>query len=303
MRLEATKVARNNLLSNGPSVSLPVRNSRSCNALAFSTTDPNFLAVGLDKVRGDPSLVIWDIQAASPALSMNVGTGSYAPQSPLRSTSRADAGARTDVRVVHQHAPTEIVSSLAWVPQSANLLLGSISHRWLRLFDLRSSTPTTTNVAIKVHGIATDPCDSNRFASFGERIITVWDVRRMPNPLLTFTEGDAAADGARPHTNGAYSSIEFSSTRRGTLATMGKDGSYVRFWDLQKVQATVYTSTRPSKRERSRESSTSSTRAPRLSWANLPWAASTGMQSTHGASPLSSPFSLVLSDTRKSKTD
>ncbi|KAF9650593.1 hypothetical protein BDM02DRAFT_1336385 [Thelephora ganbajun] len=53
MRLEATKRTRDGVLSSGPSVSIPVRSSRACNTLSFSRIDPNYLAVGLEKQRGD----------------------------------------------------------------------------------------------------------------------------------------------------------------------------------------------------------------------------------------------------------
>lgn len=37
------------------------RYSRSCNVLAWNPVYPNILACGLDKVRGDQSAFIWDI--------------------------------------------------------------------------------------------------------------------------------------------------------------------------------------------------------------------------------------------------
>ncbi|OJA09864.1 hypothetical protein AZE42_06257 [Rhizopogon vesiculosus] len=166
IRLEATRVARNNVLSSGPVVTLPVRNSRSCNVLAFCNVDPNYLAVGLDKVRGDSSL-IWDIQSATPSFSLSLpstldeeAVSNAVLGRPQPRMARADViSHRTDGRVLQQHAPTEILSALAFLPQSTHLLLAGISARWLRLFDLRTPKPTTTNIATKVHGIATSPID------------------------------------------------------------------------------------------------------------------------------------------------
>ncbi|KIL59700.1 hypothetical protein M378DRAFT_996956 [Amanita muscaria Koide BX008] len=76
IRLQASSHARSqnpgsqysSVLSTGPTIPLAVRNSRACNALSFSTADPNYLAVGLDKVRGDPSLVIWDLTTTKSSL-------------------------------------------------------------------------------------------------------------------------------------------------------------------------------------------------------------------------------------------
>ncbi|KAG1854355.1 hypothetical protein C8R48DRAFT_721684 [Suillus tomentosus] len=305
IRLEATKVARNNILSSGPVVTLPVRNTRSCNALAFCNADPNYLAVGLDKVRGDSSLIIWDIQSATPLLSpssppnLNLTEDSVLEARPQPRIARAEVGHhRTDGRVLQQHAPTEVVSALAFLPQSTHMLLAGISARWLRLFDLRSAVPATTNIATKVYGIATSPIDPHQIACCGDGIITVWDARRLLHPLLMFTEKDAAADGARPRAgSGSFvNHIEFSSSRRGVLAAHEKDSSYVRFWDLQQAQG----SENNSDGERSRESS--QTQTAKRSWA--PWTAGgaangNGNEMRHSNVESQEALALVLSDTHK----
>ncbi|OJA09865.1 hypothetical protein AZE42_06256 [Rhizopogon vesiculosus] len=46
----------------------------------------------------------------------------------------------------------------------------------------------------------------------------------------------AGAGSANSNTAGFVDHIEFSSSRRGVLATHEKDTSYVRFWDLQQAQ-------------------------------------------------------------------
>jgi len=273
-----------------------VRNSRSCNALAFCNVDSNYLAVGLDKVRGDSSLIIWDIQSATLSLSLSklstLDEDAIARR-PQPQIARADpVGHRTDQRVLQQHAPTEVVSALAFLPQSTHLLLAGISARWLRLFDLRTPAPTITNIATKVHGIATSPMDPHQIACCGDGIITVWDARRLPHPLLTFTEKDAAADGARTRAVPFVNHIEFSNSRRGVLAAHEKDASYVRFWDLQQAQGSEI-----SDGERFGFGEPSQFRTAKRSWA--PWtAAGPGTRASSGEPQ--EAFSLVLSDTRKS---
>lgn len=274
-----------------------MRNSRSCNALAFCEADPNYLAVGLDKVRGDPSLTIWDVQSCIPTLSVtNGGLSDEASLTrPHPRVARADVGPRADLRVLQQHAQTEVVSALAFLPQSSHLLLAGISARWLRLFDLRTPVPPTTNVASKVSGIATNPTDANQVACCGDATITIWDVRKLSNPLLTFSEKEAEADGARPRPSSVIHRIEFSNSRRGQLGAMEKDSTYVRFWDLQHAQATDG----PSDGDRSRDPSHA--RIPRRSWTNLPWATSaSGIKQT--SSELQESSVLVLADTRRSKS-
>ena len=282
---------------------MPVRNSRSCNTLAFCGADPNYLAVGLDKVRGEASLVIWDLVTVTPSLSIKA-TGapstSVIPTHPQPQIPRGDLGPRTDARILQQHAPAEVVSSVAFLPKSTTALIAGISHRWLRLFDFRSQTPQVTNIASKVHGIVTDPFDPHRIGCYGDGIATIWDSRRLVHPLLTFTEKDATADGARVRPNPTITSIEFSPVRRGLLATLEKDANHVRFWDLQHAEVV---SVSPEGRI-SRDSSHSS-RVTRLSWANpmLPWATSGMGHATPPATPgesTQSPYHLVLSNTRRS---
>lgn len=307
IRLEAAKYARrNNVLSSGPIVSLPVRNSRSCNALAFCAEDPNYLAVGLDKVRGDSSLVIWDINTALPALSLPVSSPNTSTNFASTATRphpqipRGDVGPRTDTKILQQHAPTEIVSSLSFLPQTTHLLLAGISHRWLRLFDLRSPVPSTSSVASKVHGIVTDPFDAHRIGCFGDGLVTIWDARKFLHPVLTFTERDASADGARVRSNSVYTTVEFSSTRRGMLATMERDASYVRLWDLMHAQGSRLDGN-GTEGDRSRDSSMSSVQLTKRSWANLPWTANpTNSQTIPSPKESESSMSVVLSNTRRS---
>ena len=312
IRLEAGKQAQQkNILSSGPTVTLPIRNSRSCNALAFSEADPNYLAVGLDKVRGASSLIIWDISTFTSSLTLPITAPNNVTPSPPRPQPQIpkldhQATSRMDQHILQRHAPTEVVSSLAFLPSSTHLLLAGISHRWLRLFDLRSQT-TGINVASKVNGITTDPFDPYRVACFGDGVINVWDARKLHQPLLMFSERDAIAGGTRLRPGSVYANIEFSSTRRGCLATLEKDSNYVRFWDLLEVKThsaeenmasggrVPESEIKPSPRD--------STRASRRSWAaNLPWPAGDKQLSPKqkDVSDVSSQSSFTVSDTRRS---
>ncbi|KIP06122.1 hypothetical protein PHLGIDRAFT_107382 [Phlebiopsis gigantea 11061_1 CR5-6] len=311
LRLETTRSAKNQGLTSGPCVTLPVRNSRSCNALAFCAVDPNYLAVGLDKVRGDSSLVVWDTVTATPTLSIktssqltfNVAPAGTPPR-PAPAIARGELAPRTDPRVVQQLAPAEIVSSVSFIPKSTTMLLAGISHRWLRLFDLRSSSPAVFSVASKVHGIATDPFDPHRVACYGDGGVTIWDTRRLTHSLLTFTEKDASADGARVRPNAVLTSVEFSPVRRGLLATLEKEANHVRFWDIQQMEPTMG---KTPDRSRSRDSTTS-TRAVRMSWVNasnmLPWSTPATSHASIPITPADTsqlPPQLVLSNTRRTK--
>ncbi|GJJ06539.1 hypothetical protein Clacol_000731 [Clathrus columnatus] len=276
-----------------PSVtSLPVRTSRACNTLVFSSRDPNYLAVGLDKVRGEPSLVIWDVESASSKV-FNVKTGdggvrggentsaqvqsvpnSFSATFGSTSTSTSTPYTRLDPllpsntprndKYMIQHwLHTETVTSLSFMPHTTDLLIAGVSHRGIRLFDLRSpsgvvgsagsnpnasttgsGSPTSPSnpqsIPTKaVHGLCYDPFDYHQFASFGEDgFVRIWDYRYFTSPVLSFSERDALSDGAEmsPAVN-SIAAIEYSKTRRGSILTLERDAHVVRVWDT--IRATV----------------------------------------------------------------
>ncbi|KAH9932531.1 uncharacterized protein B0H18DRAFT_1083268 [Fomitopsis serialis] len=276
---------------------------------ASCLADPLCRFQSATRVRGDHSVVVWDVHAAIPLLSLKAESPKsathHAPSSSRSNNqSQRDITPKSGPRIFQQHAPAEMVSSVAFLPTSSSLLLAGISHRWLRLFDLRSPQDSPLSVASKVHVVVTDPFEPHRIGCFGDNVATIWDARRLAQPLLTFTEKDAGADGVRTKNGSEFMTMEFSNTRRGVLATLGKDAHHVRFWDLQ--QAEVVDASSPD-RARSRDSSQSSkiTR----SWTNpssiLPsaWTGSGGSNASPVAAPNErrSPYHLVLSDTRKTK--
>lgn len=57
---------------------LSVKMSRPCNVVSFSKTNPHLLAAGLDKVRNDPCLLVWDVSQAVDSYN-NTPTGSQTP--------------------------------------------------------------------------------------------------------------------------------------------------------------------------------------------------------------------------------
>lgn len=58
--------------------SLGVKMSRSSNVVSFSKTHPYLLAAGLDKVRNDPCLLVWDVSRSLDSY-CNTPTGSQTP--------------------------------------------------------------------------------------------------------------------------------------------------------------------------------------------------------------------------------
>ena len=212
---------------------------------------------------------------------------------------RTELGPRVDPRLLQTHSQNESVHSLAWLPQSSHLLVAGLSQRLLRLFDLRSPAPAVAHAQGRVYALSPDPFEPHHLAAAGDGIVTVWDSRKLPTPLLIFSERDALADGTVIPSSGVrrVTDLAFSPVRRGVLATLGQDASYVRLWNITKTESFEAPPT-------IRASDVS--RTPKMSWTNatsmLPWNASGGTPGVTTDNTQSSPspnVSLVLSDTRK----
>ncbi len=264
--------------------------------------------------------MIWDVQSHTSSLVLSPAPPSPThivapPPSPARPSTgltpsprsqqhpipRTELSPRADPRLLQTHSQNESVHSLAWLPQSSHLLVAGLSQRLLRLFDLRSSTPAVAHAQGRVYALSPDPFEPHHLAAAGDGLVTVWDVRKLPTPLLVFSERDALADGTRIQSSGVrrVTYLEFSSVRRGVLATLSQDASYVRLWNVIKTELF---DAPPTIR------ASDVTRTPKMSWTNatsiLPWSASSGSLTvtTDSSQPSSNAsYSLVLSDTRKCK--
>ena len=291
---------------------------RACTSLAFCGVTPRYLAVGLEKLRNDPSLMIWDVNSYTSTLMLSPAPSPThivaPPPSPARRSPglppspraqhpipRTELGSRADPRLLQTHSQNESVHSLTWLPQSNHLLAAGLSQRLLRLFDLRSSAPAVAHAPGRVYALSSDPFEPHHLAAAGDGVVTIWDVRKLPTPLLVFSERDALADGARIRNSSVrrVTDLAFSSVRRGILATLGQDASHVRLWNVIKTELF---DAPPTIR------ASDVTRTPKMSWTNatsmLPWSASGGSLTVTTDSAPPSPnasYSLVLSDTRRCK--
>ena len=146
-------------------LSLPIKHQRLCNAVAFGHNA--LLATGLERVRNDFCLNIWDIsRSASTSLS---------PSSP-RPGSR-----RQTVEPFRQLASSEAITSIKFFSQP-DVLVAGVKGVCLRVYDLRENTgsPSLQLQTNCVHNIAIDLLDENYFASAAptkDSIIQVWDRR------------------------------------------------------------------------------------------------------------------------------
>ena len=146
-------------------LALPIKHQRLCNAVAFGQNA--ILATGLERVRNDFCLNVWDINRSA--------SSSPSPSSP-RPGSR-----RQTVEPLRQLASSEAITSIKFFSQP-DILVAGVKGVCLRVYDLRENTgsPSLQLQTNCVHNIAVDPLDENYFASAAptkDSIIQVWDRR------------------------------------------------------------------------------------------------------------------------------
>lgn len=202
----------------------PIRHQRKCNSIAFSTK--NFVATGLDRVRNDVCLNIYDLN------NPNV-TSSSEPYKKL--------------------ASSEAISSIKFFSNQPDTLLAGVSRSCIRIYDLRGELcdyirkskivmlmvldSSTSGVAQhptrQVHNIAIDPLDENYFISAGttgDPTVTVWDQRFVKQR----SSSDASSSGAvlefRPIVDNSHSatiwSLRYSGTKRATFGVLANTGEF-----------------------------------------------------------------------------
>ncbi|KAL8670414.1 MAG: hypothetical protein Q9168_005043 [Polycauliona sp. 1 TL-2023] len=157
---------------------LPVRQQRPCNAVAFSKT--GLLATGLERVRVDFCLNIWDI---SRRLSESTPTSGKSSLEPVRKL-----------------ASSETITSIKFFLGQPETLAAGVKGTCIRLYDLREhlgNAPLQFQTAA-VHNLAIDPLDENYLASAvtqKDTTIQIWD-RRFPFPSSAASLGSGTTQNA-----------------------------------------------------------------------------------------------------------
>ena len=146
-------------------LSFPIKHQRLCNAVTFGHNA--LLATGLERVRNDFCLNVWDINRNTPT--------SPSPSSP-RPGSR-----RQITEPLRQLASSEAVTSIKFFNQP-DVLIAGVRGACLRIYDLRENvgTPSLQLPTSCVHNIAIDLLDDNYFASAAtskDSTIQIWDRR------------------------------------------------------------------------------------------------------------------------------
>lgn len=143
---------------------LNLKMSRTCQAVAFSTIGK--LAVGLERVRNDNSLYIWDVNRLSSLDSTSHGF-------PVDMAPFSEPSERLEASVS--------VSSVKFFEDNPNLLVAGIKGQGLRIHDLRDR-PHGSTISMQTkccNNLAIDYADPNYFASsaLDHPGVMVWDRR------------------------------------------------------------------------------------------------------------------------------
>lgn len=219
--------------------SLPIKNQRLCNAVAFGTS--SLLATGLERVRNDFCLNIWDISRGAPSSSL--------PSSP-----RPISG-RSTIEPVRKLASSEGITSIKFFEQS-DILVAGVKGTCIRIYDLRENTgnPSLQVQTGCVHNIAIDALDDNYFAAAApakDSTIQIWDRRvglsssasligagldhhsQQHGPALEFRKAFDEPNGASQAT---IWSLKYCKSQRGCLGALASTGNY-KFFQTKKQYA------------------------------------------------------------------
>lgn len=211
------------------SLSFQVRSQRLCNSVALNSG--NLLAAGLDKVRTDFCLNIWDFSQRLPAPGYVNFSKSYSEP-------------------IHKLASGEPITSLKFFHDHPQLLVAGVKGQFVRLYDLREpSAGNGLQFATRcVHNLAIDWHDENYFASCyptSDPAVCVWDRRmisRLNHPNMIFGSG-THMENRSPETSmelrnaiqspGVIWSLRFSKAQRGCLGVLSSTGQ-LKVYDINK---------------------------------------------------------------------
>ncbi|KAF3895519.1 Ubiquitin-protein ligase E3 [Trichophyton interdigitale] len=211
-------------------VVFPIRNQRSCNAVAFNTQ--GLLAAGLDKVRNDFSLNIWNVNQ----------------RLSLGSSARPFGSSRYPTEPLRKLASSEPITSIKFFKDHPETLVVGVRGQSVRIYDLRESSgsPSLQFITRCVHNIAIDWLDENYIAACfpsNDVAISIWDRRSGFRYPTAAGAASASADSGplstaldlKPNieSNSTISSLRFCRSKRGCLGMLTTTGTF-RCYDIAK---------------------------------------------------------------------
>ena len=225
-------------------ISFNIRSQRPSNAVALNSS--SLLAAGLDRVRTDFCLNIWDYSSRLPSTN-STSSGPF-------SFTKAPTNATPEP--VHKLAPGEPITSLKFF-SSPNLLVAGVKGQFVRIYDLRdpaSSSPSspsgngTVGGGLQfptrcVHNLAIDWTDENYFASCfpsGDAMVCLWDRRMGLRAVSTASFGNESRGpevslelrNAAEHPETIWS-LRFAKSKRGCLGVLSSTG-HLKVYEIGK---------------------------------------------------------------------
>ncbi|XP_033639777.1 GATOR complex protein MIOS-A-like [Asterias rubens] len=212
----------------------PVKHNKMCTSLAWNTVEPKLLAAGFDRYRTDYCMAVYDVSVQI------TGTGSTTSSEKSRFVSNNTP--QSAFRPVSEMVQAEALNSMAWLPHQPQCIVAGVSNKNLRIFDIRDTTSYKSATATKaVYGLTADPVVEYRLASYYESQVHIWDRRHFDKPVLTITE-------PRPIVK-----LAWSPSRYGLLASLARDSSVVKLYNVQHVDSEVEHTERHLQPSRARE--------------------------------------------------
>ncbi|KAG5949295.1 hypothetical protein E4U53_005918 [Claviceps sorghi] len=156
---------------------------RTCQAVAFNTT--GLIAVGLDRVRLDQSLHVWDVNRLSAQELSKTGFPS-APSNFVDSYTKRESSVS--------------VSSLKFFEDSPLTLVAGVKGQGVRIIDLRDPTGKVMFQTKCNNNLAIDYVDQNNFASsaLDHPGVMIWDRRAASEPLASHVYTQAVEEEVVP---------------------------------------------------------------------------------------------------------
>ena len=210
-----------------PSISLPTKHQRLCNAVTFSKA--SLLATGLERVRNVECLNIWDINQRLAAPSPTARPGKTVE--PYRKFSSSGA-----------------ISSIKFSIRQPEVLIAGVKGFGIRIYDLRDNTGNASAQfqTSCVHNVAIDPLNEDYFsccATGKDTAIQIWDCRsgfprtapgygvsgdpsHQSSPVLEYTEAFTTAPDAIPPNTW---SSRFCKGKSGFLGALASNGNFKVF--------------------------------------------------------------------------
>lgn len=122
---------------------------------------------------------------------------------------------------LQQYGSSETVTSITFLPTEHSTLISGMGAKWIRIYDLRETQPPSLVIGTKaVYGLQPDPFHPQRFVSYSDEQVCLWDMRKSSDALLTLNERN-------------MSRVAFSKHRPGYLAGFARDTNVIKLWDIR----------------------------------------------------------------------